>query len=297
MASPMTTIGIVHTLLSLPPVIAGLWCFFRQGKIDPNSRAGKVYLTGLVLSVFSSFALYWFTPIHALGIVSLLAAFGGWWVLGVSPLGRARPYLSAFGLTFSFFSRTGNIDRYGDLNFRMQRDDDLVQTDGLDRMVQFNLVAVQGEAVGGDDFSNVAGRNRTVELTGFTSRTDDDEAFAIKLFGNGQGFILAFEILGLKLGALAFELLLVGFIGAQGLALWQQEVTGIAVLDLYNVAHLAEAANAFQKNDFHWSFLSGFTDYGLPAPGSFDTGAARDVSKRPRTRKMNSRNANSRTAT
>ena len=103
MASPMTTIGIVHTLLSLPPVIAGLWCFFRQGKIDPKSRAGKVYLTGLVLSVFSSFALHWFTPIHALGIVSLLAAFGGWWVLGVSALGRARPYLSAFGLTFSFF--------------------------------------------------------------------------------------------------------------------------------------------------------------------------------------------------
>ena len=93
MASPMTTIGIVHTLLSLAPVIAGLWCFFRQGKIDPNSSAGKVYLIGLVLSVFSSFALHWFTPIHALGIVSLLAAFGGWWVLS----------LSAFGLSFSFF--------------------------------------------------------------------------------------------------------------------------------------------------------------------------------------------------
>ena len=103
MANPMSTIGIVHTLLSLPPVIAGLWCFFKQGKIDPSSGAGKVYLIGLVLSVFTSFPLHWFNPAHGLGIVSLLAAFGGWLLLGMSWLGRARPYLSAFGLSFSFF--------------------------------------------------------------------------------------------------------------------------------------------------------------------------------------------------
>ena len=62
---------------------------------------------------------------------------------------------------------------------------------------------------------------------------------------------LALEVARLELGALAFELLLVGFVGAQRLALRQQEVAGEAVLDLDGFAHLAEAGNAFEKNDFH----------------------------------------------
>ncbi len=133
-----------------------------------------------------------------------------------------------------------------------------MQADRLDRMVQFNLVAVQGETIGRDDVGDVAGRNGTIELAGFTSRAHDDEAFTVELVGNGLGFVLAFQVLGFELSALAFELLLVGFVGTKSLALREQEVTGITVLDLDCFAHLAEAANTFQKNDFHWSFLSSF---------------------------------------
>ena len=71
--------------------------------------------------------------------------------------------------------------------------------------------------------------------------------------GDLLGFRLALEVAGLELATLAFELLLVGLVGAQRLALRQQEVAGEAVLDLDGVAHLAEAGNAFEKNDFHWS--------------------------------------------
>src|SRR4029079_18910907 len=53
--------------------------------------------------------------------------------------------------------------------------------------------------------------------------------------------------------ALAFELLLVDLVGAQRLALRQQEVAGKTVLDLDRLAHLAQARNAFEKNDFHGS--------------------------------------------
>src|SRR5690606_7272835 len=69
-------------------------------------------------------------------------------------------------------------------------------------------------------------------------------------------FGLALEVPRLELGALALELLLVGFVGAQRLALRQQEVAGVAVLDLDGFAHLAEAGNAFEKNDIHGFFLS-----------------------------------------
>ena len=103
MSNPMTSIGIVHTVLSVIPVVAGLWCLVRDRRIDPATAAGKLYVAGLVLSVVSSFPLHWFNPAHALGIVSLIAAFGGMLAPGLSFLGKARPYLAAFGLSFSFF--------------------------------------------------------------------------------------------------------------------------------------------------------------------------------------------------
>src|SRR5690606_9740979 len=102
----------------------------------------------------------------------------------------------------------------------------------------------------------VAGRDRTVEQAGFASRAHDHEVLAVELFGNRLGFRLALKVAGLELGALAFELLLVGFVGAQGLALGQKEIAGKTVLDLDGVAHLAEARDAFEKDDFHVLVLS-----------------------------------------
>ena len=103
MANPMSGIGIVHTILSIIPVVAGVWCFVRYRRIAPASTAGKVYLVSLVLSVVTSFPLHWFNPAHGLGIVSLLAAFGGVLVPSLTFLGKLRPYLAALGLSFSFF--------------------------------------------------------------------------------------------------------------------------------------------------------------------------------------------------
>src|SRR5690606_34683108 len=50
--------------------------------------------------------------------------------------------------------------------------------------------------------------------------------------------------------------LLVGLVSAQRLALRQEEIAREAVPDLDGVAHLAEARNAFEKNDFHCLVLS-----------------------------------------
>src|SRR5690606_31530895 len=98
------------------------------------------------------------------------------------------------------------------------------EADGLDRVVQLDLVAGDAEAFFRKNVGDVAGRNRTVELAGFTCRTNDDEGGAVELLGNGLGFGLALEVAGFELRALTFELLLVGFVGAQRLALGQQEI-------------------------------------------------------------------------
>jgi hypothetical protein len=106
MAHPLSVLGIAHTALSLVPVIAGVYGFARYRTIQPGTRSGRVYLGGLVVSVFTAFGLSstgGFNPGHALGILALLAAFGGLLVQRVSFLGRLRPYLATFGLSFSFF--------------------------------------------------------------------------------------------------------------------------------------------------------------------------------------------------
>src|SRR5690606_5078279 len=80
---------------------------------------------------------------------------------------------------------------------------------------------------------------------------------------NRISFFLALKVLRFQLRALAFELLLIGFICTKRLALWEQEVTSISVLTFDGVAHLAQTANTFQKNDFHWSFLSSLIDLAI----------------------------------
>jgi hypothetical protein len=106
MAHPMSSFGALHTVISLVPVIAGLSSFSRHGRIDPASRSGKTYLAGLTLSVFTAFGLSstgGFNPGHALGILALLSVIGGLLVPRLMFLGRLRPYLSTFALSFSFF--------------------------------------------------------------------------------------------------------------------------------------------------------------------------------------------------
>lgn len=106
MAHPLSLLGIVHTAISLVPVVAGLYNIARYRAIEPATRSGLVYLAGLVISVFTAFGLSssgGFNPGHALGILALLAVLGGLLVPRLSFLGRLRPYLATFGLSFSFF--------------------------------------------------------------------------------------------------------------------------------------------------------------------------------------------------
>lgn len=107
MPHPLSPLGIAHTLISLAPVVAGLYGFARFGRIETGRRSGRVYLGGLALSVFTSFGLssvVGVNPGHVLGVLALLAAFGGTLLVPrLRFLGKLGPYLKTFGLSFSFF--------------------------------------------------------------------------------------------------------------------------------------------------------------------------------------------------
>jgi hypothetical protein len=106
MPHPLSTLGIAHTAISLVPLVAGIASLASYRRIEPGSTAGRVYLVGLVASVLTSFGLSstgGFNAGHALGILALLAVTGAWLAPRLTLLGRARDYLAALGLSFSFF--------------------------------------------------------------------------------------------------------------------------------------------------------------------------------------------------
>ena len=87
---------------------------------------------------------------------------------------------------------------------------------------------------------------------------------AVELGGDLLGLALGFEVAGFKLRALVLEALHVRGRRAKRLALRQQEVAGVALLDVHDLAHLAEFRDAFEKYDFH---LSGSLLHGVGQEG------------------------------
>ncbi|MDR3096234.1 MAG: hypothetical protein LBV73_04065 [Paraburkholderia sp.] len=106
MPHPISALGAGHTILSVATFAVGLYSFARYQKIDTTTRSARIYLTGIVVSVLTSFGLSstgGFNAGHALGIVALIAVLGGLLVPRIGILGRARRHLSQFAFTFSFF--------------------------------------------------------------------------------------------------------------------------------------------------------------------------------------------------
>ena len=105
MPHPLSSLGAVHTVLSLIPIVAGLLAFVRHGRIDPASGLGKVYWAGMIASVVTAFGLSstgGFNPGHALGLLTLLVMACATVAPRIALLGRAAGYLQVGLMSFSF---------------------------------------------------------------------------------------------------------------------------------------------------------------------------------------------------
>ena len=107
------------------------------------------------------------------------------------------------------------------------------------------------EAAGGGGVGDVAGRDRAVERAAVGGGANHHEGLAVELLRDRLGLLLQLEVAHLELGAVGLEALHVGFGGAQRLALRQEEVAGVAVLDGDDLAHLAELGDALEEYDLH----------------------------------------------
>jgi uncharacterized membrane protein len=101
----LTSLGVVHTAISLVAVAAGAIALVRYREISPRSLAGKVYVIATVLTCVTGFGIFQhggFGKPHALGIITLV-------VLGIAALagrtklfGRASRYVETIGYSATF---------------------------------------------------------------------------------------------------------------------------------------------------------------------------------------------------
>lgn len=95
----LTSLGVIHTAISLVAVGAGVVGLVRDQRIDLGNGAGKTYLLMTVLTCLTGFGIFehgGFGKPHALGVLTLL-------VLGAAWLARKRPALQTVLLSVTFF--------------------------------------------------------------------------------------------------------------------------------------------------------------------------------------------------
>lgn len=102
----LTTIGGVHTAISLVAVAAGSYAFFRDRQISPRNGPGRIYLWATVLSCLTGFFIFQhggFGKPHVLGIITLLVLALAWAAGSTRLFGRAGRYIETVSYSLTFF--------------------------------------------------------------------------------------------------------------------------------------------------------------------------------------------------
>lgn len=102
----LTTLGTIHTAISLVAVLAGLVALARDKEISTRNHLGRIFVVGTILSCLTGFGIFQhggFGKPHALGVLTLV-------VLAVALaaeygrlFGRAARYVEVIGYSTAFF--------------------------------------------------------------------------------------------------------------------------------------------------------------------------------------------------
>ena len=103
----LTNLGIVHTIISLLAVAAGIVAFARHRLIASTNRVGQAYILLTVLTCLTGFPIFQrggFGPPHVLGVLTLAVLALAWLAESGRLFGRAARYVAvvAYSLTFFF---------------------------------------------------------------------------------------------------------------------------------------------------------------------------------------------------
>ena len=103
----LTSLGTVHTLISIVAVIAGIVALVRDGRITYGNTIGKWYVWTTVLTCVTGFGIFQhggFGKPHALGVITLLVLGLALVAARTSLFGRFSRYVEvvSYSATFLF---------------------------------------------------------------------------------------------------------------------------------------------------------------------------------------------------
>jgi uncharacterized membrane protein len=102
----LTTLGAIHTAISLVAIVAGAIALVRDKEISPVTSLGKVYLWTTVLTCLTGFGIFQhggFGKPHALGVITLLVLGAAAVAMKTQLFGRASKYVVTIGYSVTFF--------------------------------------------------------------------------------------------------------------------------------------------------------------------------------------------------
>ena len=103
----LTSLGIVHTVISLVAVAAGAIALIRDGKISWDNLIGKLYVVTTVLVCLTGFGIFehgGFGKPHALGVITLVVLMVIFMTREKNDLfGNLSPYVITVGFSMTFF--------------------------------------------------------------------------------------------------------------------------------------------------------------------------------------------------
>ena len=96
MPNHLSTLGIIHTAVSILALFAAFYCLFKDGRILPSNDQGKLYIVLTTVTCITAFPIMktgHFTGAHGLGV----------FVLVLLPLGMYATYIKFFGKAAEYF--------------------------------------------------------------------------------------------------------------------------------------------------------------------------------------------------
>jgi len=101
----LTSLGTIHTAISLVALAAGFSALARSGLIGWHSRQGRVYVGATLLTCLTGFGIFTrggFNEAHMLGVVTLLT-LGVAWMAARRRLGGRSPYIETVALSLTLY--------------------------------------------------------------------------------------------------------------------------------------------------------------------------------------------------
>lgn len=104
MPNHLSTLGIIHTAISILALLAALYALYQEGKINPVSTPGKLYIWLTVITCITGFPIMRFghpTPGHYLGVIILVLLPLG--IYSKRLFGKAGDYVQVILLSTTVF--------------------------------------------------------------------------------------------------------------------------------------------------------------------------------------------------